>query len=572
MTDRNVDSPPPSPFNRGFKPGEVYVDTVTGQAKQVQLNGPDLVISAPRETQPVTPGPRTAGVFGEFESAKAELDSITELLARADAARAEFGAGGIGQAPKETVIFNERVLNRSQFDKELARLKKLETQAKRRFNAINSVVKPLQEKVENIKAQINGAGDDEARRAKWEAQLPQAEKELSAATNLPVGTKPTIQNVKKEAEKVAAPERRGAAQAVTPAMRAAGVVTPEAAAVRPPTTTPQPAVTPTPTTTPGAGAGAATERADRTTRRGRKAAEQKAAEWASIIQQEFGSLWDVYNNNADVKAVLDKSVKEGWFNDADKLAASLQNTGWYRTTEQSARQFAISQSTDPATVEDRINTEVETFRQSALANGFTFDDMTLRRLATDKIKYGWSAQQATNAVGSEAVAQAQGRGAQGMRDLRSGFVGQKLRQIARSYAQKPSESQIDTFINDIMTGKKTEQQFIDLMRSSAKTQFRSLSSAIDQGQDVETAMYGYQQAAQSTLGNVIDVSQIDWTSDKWNKALNYRDEKTGEFRQMDLWEWNKYLRKLPEWQQTDEAKQTYQNVAYSLAQGFGKIA
>ena len=85
-------------------------------------------------------------------------------------------------------------------------------------------------------------------------------------------------------------------------------------------------------------------------------------------------------------------------------------------------------------------------------------------------------------------------------------------------------------------------------------------------------MYGYQQAAQSTLGNVIDTSQIDWTSDKWNKALNYRDEKTGEYRQMDLWEWNKYLRKLPEWQQTDEAKQTYQNVAYSLAQGFGKIA
>lgn len=514
------------------------------------------------------------------------LDSLQDRLDAAEVALKEFEPITAALDVPDRVLFEREQRTKREIETIVAALQK-------QINDISSVSNPLKDRANALREQVaederfqeQTGGRKKLTDAQRRAAISEAEKLEREASNietkgLTAETAPAaVKKIAKRAaqttaKKAAAPAaaQRPAAQAVTPAMRAAGVVTPEAAAVRPPTTTPQPAVTPTPTTTPGAGAGTATERAGRTTRRGRKAAEQKAAEWASIIQQEFGSLWDVYNNNADVKAVLDKSVKEGWFNDADKLAASLQNTGWYRTTEQSARQFAISQSTDPATVEDRINTEVETFRQSALANGFTFDDMTLRRLATDKIKYGWSAQQATNAIGSEAVAQAQGRGAQGMRDLRSGFVGQKLRQIARSYAQKPSESQIDTFINDIMTGKKTEQQFIDLMRSSAKTQFRSLSSAIDQGQDVETAMYGYQQAAQSTLGNVIDVSQIDWTSDKWNKALNYRDEKTGEFRQMDLWEWNKYLRKLPEWQQTDEAKQTYQNVAYSLAQGFGKIA
>jgi hypothetical protein len=229
-------------------------------------------------------------------------------------------------------------------------------------------------------------------------------------------------------------------------------------------------------------------------------------------------------------------------------------------------------STDPAEIENRINQETEALRNSTLSSGITFNDATLRKLATDKIKFGWSATQEQNAIGSEAVAAAQLRGPQGIADLRTGVVARGLRDKAAAYAQKPSESLIDSWTQEIMTGKKTATNWEDLMRDSARTQFRSLQPALDKGQDVETALYAYKQQATRTLGSSVDTSEIDWTSDKWNKALNYRDEKTGEYRQMDLWEWNRYLRSLPEWQNTDEAKDVYRNVAYSLAQGFGKMA
>ena len=294
--------------------------------------------------------------------------------------------------------------------------------------------------------------------------------------------------------------------------------------------------------------------------------------WQQIIQQEFGSLWDVYNSNADVKKVIDQSVREGWFNDETKLTATLQNTGWFRTTQQSARQYAIQMSSDPATLEGEINQEIEALRASTINQGITLDDATLRKIATDKKKFGWSAQQTVNAIGSEAIAVAELGGARGMADLRQGAIGRNLRAKATAYAQKPSESQIDTWIQQIMRGEKSETQWEDLMRDSARTQFRSLQPALDKGQDVETALYAYKQQAVATLGSSIDASNIDWTSDKWNKALNYRDEKTNEYRQMDLWEWNKYLRTLPEWQNTDEAKDAYRNVAFALAQGFGKMA
>lgn len=294
--------------------------------------------------------------------------------------------------------------------------------------------------------------------------------------------------------------------------------------------------------------------------------------WKKNVQEEFGSLWDVYNSDPEVKKVIDEAVKGGYQDDEVKINAKLQNTSWYRTTQQSARQWAVQQSTDPATAESRVLSSIEEIRVNMQKQGFTLPDEALRKLATDSIKFGWSPQQKLNALGSEQVANAQLGGAQGMADLRQSSVSRNLRAKAAAYFQKPSEEMISSFTQQILTGQKSEVQFEEAMRGSARTQFRSLQPALDKGEDVATAMYAYTQQAGAILGKSIDTSQIDWTQDKWNKALNFRDEKTGDFRQMDLWEWNKYLRTLPEWQNTDEAKSAYGDLAISLARGFGKTA
>ena len=294
----------------------------------------------------------------------------------------------------------------------------------------------------------------------------------------------------------------------------------------------------------------------------------KTNKWQTIVQQEFGSLWDVYNDNPDVKKVLDKSVQEGWYNDTTKLTAALQNTVWFRNTQSSSRKYAIRQSTDMATLEDEINEEIAKIRAESLNSGVTLADNTLKDLAEKKIKFGWTTQQVSNAVGSEAVAAAAAGGAQGMTDLRQGAIGTRLRGVADNFAQKPTDSMLDMYIAEIMKGTKTEQGFNDLMKQQASTQFRSLAPQIDKGLDVKTAVSMYSNSAQSVLG--VDSATIDWSTDKWNKALNYQDPKTNEYRQMDSWEWNRYLRGLPEWQETDDAKRTYRSAAFTLAQAFGK--
>lgn len=290
---------------------------------------------------------------------------------------------------------------------------------------------------------------------------------------------------------------------------------------------------------------------------------------ADVVKREFGPLWDVYNSNKDVKAVIDKAIKEGWYNDEIKVTESLRATKWYKTTEQSARQYAIQLSTDPATVEDQIKTKMAEFRAATLQAGFTFDDATLRRLSTDSIKYGWSQEEVSNSVGSEALAQARAGGAEGIADLRSGNVGVKLRQIAKAYNQKPDDVTVDSYVADILTGKKSEQQFVDLMKTNAKMTFRSLAPQIDEGVDVQTALSTYKQVAQRSLGSVMNLDDIDWTEDRWNKTVNYKDPKTNEYRMMDIYEFNKYLRQQPEWQKTEDATRAYRRAADTLVQAFG---
>ena len=296
------------------------------------------------------------------------------------------------------------------------------------------------------------------------------------------------------------------------------------------------------------------------------------SKWQQIIQDEFGSMWDVYNDNPDVHKVIDQAVKEGWYNDETKLTARLQNTNWFRTTESATRQYNIQKSTDPATLEADINKGIEDLRAYGLksGSGVVLSDASLRMLAENKIKFGWSDQQTANAVGSESVATATSGGPQGTASLRQGSVSVGLRTIADNYAQKIDPMMLDTWTQEILKGTKTEEQFTEQMKTQASQQYRSLAPQIEKGQDVKTAVSMYSNAAQNILG--IDPSTIDWTQDKWNTALNYQDPKTNEYRTMDASEWNRHLRKQSEWQNTDDAKQTYRSAAMSIAQAFGKTS
>jgi hypothetical protein len=508
-----------------------------------------------------------------WQDAEKEITRLEQAIAaiRADEERQVDVFDRAEATGRDTFVVNGRTLTLAQLQSEIAKV---------RENA-NARIAPFQNNISALEQQIADVRDaqrtlDEARQVAnnpatgpFAVSAAQAKADVRAAES-------NFQRLSKKRVTIpkapAAPSARRPGGVETAAQARAEVARQPRGAARQPAATEPAATQPTtPATTPttptrrrrGTGAGpTGTVVVDG--ERVRVGGDR----WKEIIQEEFGSLWDVYSNNADVRKVIDRAVSEGWYNDPTKLTESLRNTNWFRTTESKARQFAIRQSTDPATLNDEIAQNAQSIRDTAANTGVVLSDTTINRLASDKVKYGWTDTELSNAVGSEVVATARAGGAQGMAELTRATYGSTLREVADSYAVKPTDSLIEQWTAQILSGQKTQKEYEDLMREQARTLYRSLTPQIDKGLDVKTAVSAYTNQAQRVLG--VDETQIDWTDNKWNRALNYQDPKTGEYRQMDTWEWNRYLRSMPEWQDTDDAKQLYRSAAFTLAQAFGR--
>ena len=103
----------------------------------------------------------------------------------------------------------------------------------------------------------------------------------------------------------------------------------------------------------------------------------------------------------------------------------------------------------------------------------------------------------------------------------------------------------------------------------AENLYPALKGQLESGRTVAQATATYRAIAANTLG--IDGATIDFSdANKWGKLLSYVDPDKGEARLMNSTEWGRFLRNLPEWQQTDDAKSVYRDVASTIVRGFGK--
>ena len=116
----------------------------------------------------------------------------------------------------------------------------------------------------------------------------------------------------------------------------------------------------------------------------------------------------------------------------------------------------------------------------------------------------------------------------------------------------------------------TPEQVKEMMRRDAENMYPALKGQLDAGRTVAQATATYRAIAASVLN--IDPYTVDFTdANKWGRLLSYQDPNTKETRLMNGTEWGQFLRTLPEWQTTDEAKTLYRDVASTITRGFGAV-
>jgi hypothetical protein len=290
--------------------------------------------------------------------------------------------------------------------------------------------------------------------------------------------------------------------------------------------------------------------------------------WIQYAKEQYGWVADLYQSVAELQVIIDQAVREKWL--TPRFLNAVQSTQWSKTKDAKERAYLDKQTTDPTTLANDINAkqfELETYIGK---QGYSLDPVALKNLATQAIKYGWDTNETARYVGAEVAKTGKTPGGVAGEATTKGLDAATVRQYAIDYGIKLDDATINAYSQNLIMKTMTPEQVKEMMRRDAENLYPALKGQLDAGRTVAQATATYRATAASVLG--IDPYTIDFTdANKWGRLLSYQDPNTNETRLMNGTEWGKFLRTLPEWQTTDEAKTLYRDVASTITRGFGAV-
>ena len=297
--------------------------------------------------------------------------------------------------------------------------------------------------------------------------------------------------------------------------------------------------------------------------------------WVDYINKKYGWLISIYNSNPEVANI----IKNGYVNDEpiENIKTNILKSKWALGLQIGEYDYLKGTSTNDRSYLDKLDVQKVAVRNTAAKNGYTLTDQQLNTLSASALKAAWDPVTLANKVGEAVVAGAKtgsnvvggAPAATTPTNLQTGVDAATLKALSRSYGLKLSDSMIEGYTQSIVSGNLTAQQVKDQFRNQAKSLYPSLSSQLDSG-TVDDATATYRSIASQTLG--VDSTAIDFSdATKFGRLLTYQDPKSGESRLMNSTEWTQYLRALPEWGKTAEAKNQYSGIINTVSKIFGKV-
>lgn len=290
--------------------------------------------------------------------------------------------------------------------------------------------------------------------------------------------------------------------------------------------------------------------------------------WEEAARMEAGAWWDIFKDNEEMRKFIADWMARPMVPGADPFGEAfdlaLRKTNWWRTTSATVRSWTELEASDPATASARLEANISVLKKLAMDRGLSTDEALLRKAGLDVSKFGLSPEVALNNLASGML-----QTSTGASELRQGFYGQSVRQLANKYGISMSDSAITNNAGQVATGQQTLASLEAQFREQAKIMYPSLAGGLDRGLSFQDMASPYARYASSILE--IPEEQIDFTDPKWSAAFNTRDNK-GNLSQMSFSEWADYLRKDPQfgWEYTDNAKSQVYDIALQIGRMFGR--
>lgn len=290
-----------------------------------------------------------------------------------------------------------------------------------------------------------------------------------------------------------------------------------------------------------------------------------SGEFLNEARKLYGAAVDLYNI-PELKTLFENAfIKD--MDPADFLR-EVDNTEWARTRTQSQERFDVLKATNPLEANAEIDRATTTVNQVLSQKGISVTPDQVRVIAEKGIRNGWQGNQWDEYTSSEALTVATPKPAttqtQGAPQVAAMPTATALRQIAKQYGVKVSDTTLNGWVSDIATNRRSQEQFEEDVRVSAKTLYPSIADRLDTS-TFEQITAPYKQM----YADILETSEdnVDLTSPVYSNLFSVGEP--GKQRMMSATEWAGFLRRRPEWQNTQNAYKEYAQAAQTLNKIFG---
>lgn len=301
----------------------------------------------------------------------------------------------------------------------------------------------------------------------------------------------------------------------------------------------------------------------------------EGGKWSDYISSKYGWLVNIYNTIPEVAQI----IRDGYIKDRpiEDIQKDVLNSKWALGLQVGEYDYLKGYATNDRSYLDSVAAKERDVRGVIAQSGYSLNDNQIKILAAGALKAGWTPQQLNDEIGKAVVSAAQAGtpvapsvpAEQAPTGLQKTTDAASLRSLARSYGLNLNDSIVESYVQNVIQGNLSVEQITSQFREQAKSLYPSLANQLDRG-TVDDATQTYRNIASNILG--VDPTGVDFTdATKYGKLLTYQDPKTGESRLMNATEWTQYLRGLPEWQNTKEAKDSYTNIIDTVTTLFGKV-
>lgn len=297
-------------------------------------------------------------------------------------------------------------------------------------------------------------------------------------------------------------------------------------------------------------------------------AQQQAAQAAAAAKNAASANPEVAETIQMILALkgIDTQLEAAWQawlkGDVDGMYSAVLKSNFYRNNNATARTRLQAKQSQPGVYADGLDKYKLATRKSLVNAGLKMDAKLFEGLAATAYDSGMSEDQLKELIVNSNLVTGYGGAVLGetsaLKSYANSFgVGKYLDE--KYWAQKSQ---------DLFLGRTTTEDIEDEVRNLAASAFPGYSDQIKAGISVDSLASAYKGAIASTLE--IDPDSVTFEDPRLRAALQYVGP-DGKPAVKPIWQFERELRMTPEWELTNNARNTVDNLTFKALSDMGLI-